>query len=468
MLGRGASELSACASLAVILMTTPTIQATHVTGKLRRLPRAAARRVKRLAYYLHLQACRARLALSLEWAILRDKVHPETGPSDKLFLFDTWFPTLLYPYRITEYHAIFEAHPNSEMHSSFAPAPDGFHQALKEYRQHYPQYSRRIRKFHPRRPLHGSSAYVLFLCMTMEFLDTIEEAGLPFAFTLYPGGEFRLDQPESDAMLQRVLSSPLFRRVIVTQPVTRDYLLRKGFCAEDQIEYVFGVVIPPERLKLEPLPRLRYGIDKPELDICFVAHKYMPGGIDKGYDRFVATARLLRAQYSQIRFHVVGPYGPDDADVSELGDSLVFYGMQLPDFFPAFYAKMDMIVSPNIPFTLAPGAFDGFPLSTCTEAALCATAVFCTDELAQNQNMFREDEEIVIISPEPEQIYQKIETYLADPERLARIGAKGHRAFLRVYDYDRQMQPRLRVVSAIAQPSASISAPTPSVPQRAR
>ena len=443
------------------------IPADQVTNKLRRLPRALGRRARRWAHHLHLQACRARLALSLEWDILRDKMQPNMETGGKLFLFDIWFPILLYPYRTTEYHTIFKAFPDSELHTTFAPNPDAFHPAAREYKRCYPEFARRIRKFHPRRKLRGGSAYVLFLAMTAAFLDAIEQAGLPFAFTLYPGGEFRLDDAASDAMLQRVMSSPLFRRVIVTQPITRDYLLRKGFCTEDQIEYVFGVVMPPERLHQELLPRRRYGIDKPELDICFVAHKYMPGGIDKGYDRFLAAARLLRTRHSRVRFHVVGPYGPEDGDASDLADCLTFYGMQMPDFFPAFYAKMDVMVSPNVPFTLAPGAFDGFPLSTCIEAALCETAVFCTDELKQNQSRFREGEEIVVISPQPEQICRSIENYMAQPQRLKQIGEQGRQVCLRVYDFSAQMEPRLRVVSGLSEKSGARQAKPIPAPQRA-
>ena len=42
---------------------------------------------------------------------------------------------------------------------------------------------------------------------------------------------------------------------------------------------------------------------------------------------------------------------------------------------------MDLIISPNVPFVLASGAFDGFPTACCMEAALSGTAMFVTDEL---------------------------------------------------------------------------------------
>ena len=73
-----------------------------------------------------------------------------------------------------------------------------------------------------------------------------------------------------------------------------------------------------------------------------------------------------------------------------------FYGAQRTEFFPSFYSQMDLILAPNIPFTLLPGAFDGFPPGGCIEAGLSGVAVFCTDVL--NQNIaFKDGEELVIV-----------------------------------------------------------------------
>jgi glycosyltransferase involved in cell wall biosynthesis len=175
----------------------------------------------------------------------------------------------------------------------------------------------------------------------------------------------------------------------------------------------------------------------------------MPGGINKGYDRFIDAARLLARRNQQIRFHVVGSFDESDADIGELEGRITFYGPQYRNFFPGFHANMDIILSPNIPFALDPGVFDGFPTGCCIEAALCGVAVFCTDELAMNNGTFKDREEIVIISREPEEICGVVEEYLSRPSSLAELATKGQHAFRREYDLNKQMEPRLRVLSSL-------------------
>ena len=101
---------------------------------------------------------------------------------------------------------------------------------------------------------------------------------------------------------------------MLPQKITFDYLLENNFCDENKIEYIFGVVTPlplENRLK----NKLHYGIDKEELDICFVAHKYMDKGVDKGYDVFIAVAEKLVRNFDNISFHVVGSFSVDDIEL---------------------------------------------------------------------------------------------------------------------------------------------------------
>src|ERR1035441_953476 len=119
-----------------------------------------------------------------------------------------------------------------------------------------------VRRFHPLRRLEGSAAYVIFLNNIFGHVEFLEKARLPFVFELYPGGGFYLNEAESDAHLERVVSSPMFRKVIVTQNVTRDYLLRKKFCEREEIEFIYGVVEASDALSEVPGRRVRYGADK--------------------------------------------------------------------------------------------------------------------------------------------------------------------------------------------------------------
>ena len=404
-------------------------------------------RVKRLPNALARRANGALESLTVEF---ENRGSPDVAP-DQLLILDDYFPNLLSSFRVAEYHACLERFPNAEVHSTGAALGEHrtFDGLLGQYEQRHPEFKNRVVKFHRRRVLRGSAGYAVFLNNAHRFIEPAERSGLPFVFELYPGGGFRLDAERSDEKLRRVLTSPAFRKVIVTQPITRDYLLGKGFCDPSQIEFVFGGVVPSDRFSALPAPRRRFGADKDTLDLCFVANKYTPGGVDKGYDRFIGAARLLAGRHRSVHFHVVGPFDKSDGDVSGLNDQLTFYGTRQTDFFKTFYAGMDIILSPNASFLLAPGAFDGFPTGCCMEAGLCGVAVFCTDELKQNQSVFVEGKEIVILSREVEDICEKVETYLKEPARLAELSVATQKAFHRVLDIDHQMKPRLCVLAEV-------------------
>ncbi|MGD0884657.1 MAG: glycosyltransferase family 4 protein [Thermodesulfovibrionales bacterium] len=330
---------------------------------------------------------------------------------------------------------------------------DGFQQGLTEYFNHYPQNKGRISRYRPRRILPPGLAYTVFMDTAFQFIEHVEKSKVPFAFTLYPGGYFRLETEESDAKLRRVLTSPCFRKVIVTQKISHEYLLSKGWCAPSDIEFIYGCVIPHGGQPEQARAKRYYQQDKATFDICFVAHKYIPRGVDKGYDVFIEAAKALAKVHPDFRFHVVGSFNEQDIDVRELGDRLQFYGPQLTDFFTGFYKGMDVILSPNIHFTQARGAFDGFPTGACMEAGMAGVAVFCTDSLNQNF-IFREGEEIVIIPHDASKICEEIEHYRRYYDDLYRLSRKGQEAFRRTFDIEAQMGPRVRLLSACLESGA--------------
>jgi glycosyltransferase involved in cell wall biosynthesis len=348
-------------------------------------------------------------------------------------------------FRVAEINSILKRFETALVYSTF-PDRDVF----QRYAAAYPQFGTRVRRFHPLRRLKGSAAYVIFLNNIYGYVEYLEEAGLPFAFELYPGGGFNLDDAVSDGRLRRVFGSPMFRKVIVTQTVTREYLLEKKFCRTDDIELIYGLVVLSQLLNQMPIIKTYYGLTKQTLDICFVANKYMSRGEDKGYDRFIACARILCASHHEARFHVVGNFDEFDVDIGDLRGRITFYGRQLTSFFPKFYSRMDLILSPNVPFVLAPGAFDGFPTGCCIEAALCGTAVFATDELHMNDGRLRQGEDIVIIPRQPEEIASVVETHIADPRRLASIAERGQSVIRTLFNLDAQMVPRIRVLSELS------------------
>jgi glycosyltransferase involved in cell wall biosynthesis len=384
-------------------------------------------------------------------SVLMEKVRARGEKRACPVILDDIFPYLYSAFRIAEFNALLLHFPGAQVHSSAWPfvglgEKRRFEEVLDEYERHYPELRRRVIRFHRGRDISGSFAYMVFLENAHRFMRTLKKYRVPFAVTLYPGGGFRLEQEESDRKLREVFSSSLLTKVIVTQKVTREYLLDRGYIDPSRIEFIYGGVFPSDGLASGTLEKPRYPEDKKTFDMCFVAFKYMKMGLDKGYDVFVAVARELGRACPDIRFHVVGPFDATDIDVSALEGRFRFYGSRNTDFFRRFYREMDVILSPNIPYVLFPGAFDGFPTGACIEAGMSGVAVFCTDPLRQNIH-FRNGEDIVIVSGDPKEIASRIREFRDDPEALYRLSARGQESFRTVFDIRAQMEPRIRILS---------------------
>jgi hypothetical protein len=71
--------------------------------------------------------------------------------------------------------------------------------------------------------------------------------------------------------------------------------------------------------------------------------------------------------------------------------------------------------------------------------------VFCTDPLNLNI-VFRNGDDIVIVSHDVAAITEQILSYWRAPERLVALSKSTASAFRRVYGYDGQIRPRLRMM----------------------
>lgn len=369
-----------------------------------------------------------------------------------LAILDDVFPNRLSAFRLVEYNAYLEHFPAALVYTTHQyPGPageTGFEPLLADYRRHYSHLASRVRPVAADLDLQPQAFYLMFLNNAVQFLPWIERARRPFLMTLYPGGGFALNNPQSDEKLRRVAASPWLAGMITTQRVTRDYLLDKGILDERQITSIYGGVVPVAEDQRAVEPRRISPRDKGGFDLCFVANKYMAQGKDKGYPVFVEFAKRLAAQRRDVSFHVVGNYSSADWDVESLGSRIRFYGTQPAEFFPDFHARMDLIVSPNVPNVLGAGMFDGFPTGCCVAAGLAGVAVFCTDELQLNP-CFRDGDEIVIVRPDVDQLLGKVQCYFYDPARLISLGERGQQAMHRAFSHSAQLSPRLELVRSL-------------------
>jgi lipopolysaccharide transport system ATP-binding protein len=358
-----------------------------------------------------------------------------------LLMLDLVYPNPLSAFRYAEFTHYLKQIPGSVLLSD---VPD-FEQHHAFLASKHPLLAPRVRRFDAETMLPAARlVYAVFLGTTDFFLPHIEALGLPLVMTLYPGAGFGLDNPQTDAMLTRMFAYERLRKVIVTQTETLDYLKAKGFYDKERVEMIYGVVIP-EPYFGAALPKLRYAVDKPTLDICFVAFKYTPLGQDKGYDTFIAAAHALAQAIPEARFHVVGNFGPEEIDVSAIADVIFFHGVRLSDVLPAFYAQMDLIVCPNIAGRYSGGKIDGFPTAACVEASLCGVALMCSDVAGQN-TYYADGTEICVIPPDRDAIVDSVLAYRGNPRALADLGERGRARSMLLFKPEVQLGSRMRIL----------------------
>jgi Glycosyl transferase family 2 len=323
------------------------------------------------------------------------------------------------------------------------------------------QLKSRVGKFRLHAQMPAKLAYVTFIGNAIRLVPYFEARNLPFVLQLYPGGGFAIDHPEGDETLRRVLLSPMCRKVIVTQTITERYIIEKIGIDPGKVQSIFGGVFE-SRLPLDTYKAKRYyPADKDTLDLCFVAHKYAGDLVSKGYDRFVAIGLALAARFPHLRMHVVGDYTPADVSLGDYGDRFTFYGRKHSAFFDTFYPRMDAIVSINTPFVLAPGAFDGFPTGACIEAGLRGVLNCLNDPLALNP-CFTHEKDIVLLNFDNERSVDILGALLQEPERLYEIAARGAQKFDDVFDTDRQLWARSRIIAEeLARDSFLVIRPSP-------
>lgn len=389
-----------------------------------------------------------------EFSVIQKNIeaaHPDVFYKDPvdIAIIDDVFPHPLSAFRFQEFRSYLKEFGNLKVYSSgsciHVLGKATLDELFAEFKRKFPEYAGQIKKFGSETIINAKLFYFVFLGNAYAHIEKVEELRTPFVFTLYPGGGFGLDNARSDMMLKRVTSSPCFRKVIVSQKVTYDYLIEKNLCAPDRIEFIFGVVTPIEHIEVDYMDKIRFGIDKNILDICFVAHKYTEKGVDKGYDVFIDVAKELCKKYDNICFHVVGGFDENAIDVSDIKKRITFYGNRDMEWFDEFYKDKDIILSPNIPFMIAEGTFDGFPTGACVDAGLRKTALFCADELHQN-TPFVDGEEIVIIPHDVRRVTDIIESYYQNPDKIRTIAENGCRKIKHIYSFEAQIQSRINIL----------------------
>lgn len=360
-----------------------------------------------------------------------------------LLILDDFFPNLTTGFRVDEFNALFRAFPRARCESV---AEDLF-VTLGPYLERFPEFTNRVGLFLGSIRPGADLAYCVGLNTLELFRPILEYERLPFVLELYPGFGFRLDERESDRRLEAALRSPCFRKVIVTQTVTLEYVQRRFHLPPDRLVYRYGFVDDERSWPIQSRP----DPDSDLLELAFVAHKYSRVGVDKGYDVFIDAGRLLLAQLpGRVRLHVVGPWTPDDHPLGELvsGRDIFFHGWMSQPSLRRLHRGVDAIVSPTRAGLLGRGSFDGFPTAATVDAMFCGAAAFVTDPIRINHT-FKPGKELFIIEPAARSVADAILAARRSGQ-LARVAARGSARVRELFTLETQMRPRIDAIRAAA------------------
>lgn len=363
---------------------------------------------------------------------------------ERLVIFDNYFPNRNCGFKMNEYNYLLEHFPKSEVYSTW---PE-FSNAITAYEKQYPQYGGKVKRFSSFRLYPAKLFYISFLHNAFYFLPIIEREQTPFVFTLYGGGFFGLHYDKSDVQLRAVCNSPYLKKIIVSQTITKKYLVDEGFVTADKVEFLYGSG-PSENQTTKrylTVKKKKYITDKKTFDICFVGRRHTPQGKDKGYHLFIAAAKKLVAEIDSVRFHVAGDFNEDTIPIENLKGKIQFYNELPIEELPVFFEDKDIYLSPNIPNQIHPGSFEGIT-GTCQEAAISGVAVFCCDVLKLNV-YFSDKKDIVFIEPNTDDIVKDIVYYYEHLSELYELSEKGKKKFLEVFDFKKHMARKVEILKS--------------------
>lgn len=365
-----------------------------------------------------------------------------------IVMYDTIFPNPLSGFRMAEFSRYLNTFANCKIitsHKSYSVVNQDetdFKRDLTTFKINNKFIKNKISTIKFLNNANAKIFYCIFYNHIVTVYKQLNRLKIPYLFTLYPGGGFNIECDTVKENLKLICSSPQFRGVIVTQKITRDYLLLNNICNADKIHYIFGGIVPQNSINSPK--RSGFNTKSSDLKICFCAAKYMDKGLDKRYDIFIDVAHKLSKKYLNIDFHVIGGFDENDIDVSSIYGRIHFHGYKKHLELQNIFKTMDVILSPNRPNILASGFFDGFPVGAVVEAALNGVIPIVTDVLNQNENF--SSEELIIAFPTSESFITHIEQLISGGE-FEKKSEKIRKRFIEIYSDGNQLNKRLKILN---------------------
>lgn len=394
-----------------------------------------------------------RYGLRYRWPF-RGSSQAETIP---LAIFDDVFPYAISGFRLVEYRYLLRSVANSRAYSTLATlkylgVSDLRDSILDNWDLQYPEISDRLTIIRRPNDLPDVAClYTMFLNNALSMLRTAERRHILFSFTLYPGGGLKQGNRAIDDKLRRIAASPSFFKVIVTQPAVLSYLRRQQIFEPQKIEYVFGGVLGQD---LNPISSASTVGDHAALRLGFVANRYHPQGLDKGFDIFVGAAISLIDMEVPVECHFVGPWTSQDIEQRRLQEKSIFHGLTHNDDLRDLLAGIEVCVFPTRSEMLGEGSFDGFPVGSAVEAGIAGCAVLTSNPL-QQETPLEEGSDYLEITADVNNVRDRILELHNDRTRLNKLRRRAQEKFAQVYSNERQLEPRLRVIREMIRAASS-------------
>lgn len=360
----------------------------------------------------------------------------------EILILDDFFPCPLSNFRYIEFNTYLQNYNSLVLTTGKSLPIAQVYKSINKFIKIHP-YKNKIRIFREERLVKAKLAILVFQHNTEIFLDYLEKNKIPFIFTLYPGGNFKLYDKQGEVVLRRIFNSIYFKKVIVTQKITKDYLVEQNLCPAINIEFIYGCPIEMNQQVVS-----KKFESKNIINICFVAAKYHPTGMDKGYDIFIETAKKLCKTSSKFKFHVIGGFNCEDIYITEIIDYIQFYGYMDINTLREFYENMDIILSPNRSDILSTGAFDGFPTAAVIEAGIKGVIMMLTDD--RNQNIyFKNEKDCIFINHNANDICDAIIELCKNNDLMNSISNNGQNTLQTLFSHETQLKKRIEIIDLL-------------------
>lgn len=367
-----------------------------------------------------------------------------------IIIFDDILPSNLSPWRNYEYENLCKEFPNTYIYTDLTSYKGytlnySFDENNEHLVSHYPFLKNKIKKLKKTSNFRAKLGYTLFYNNVIRNIKYFERYSIPFVFTLYPGGGFELNNKEVNDNLKKIFDSDLFRGVIVNQYVIKEYLIANNLVEESKIKLIFGVSLNISNIGKETIHK-----NYDSIKILFFANKYSEKGKDKGFDKFQEIAKSLLNQNKNIEFIVIGNFNIKDLDFPELNDFFTFKGVLIESEYNKILEITHFIISPNAPFILNQGAFDGFPLSTCIAASNFDNVLIMSDYFSESQKINLIDGiDYIKFDSNIDEVANIILGLISDKSEMNKIATNGKQKIKALYSFESQIKPRIEFFNKI-------------------